>query len=314
MSIYRHKLPQLHGTVCITEAGLETDLVFNHNVELPEFAAYDLLRNQEGYDRLFNYYRQYTELARQFKRGIVLETPTWRANRDWGAKIGDSLDVLDGLNQSSVKLLKHLQREYDSKDTPVVVSGNLGPRGDGYTPDFQMTVEQAHDYHRHQIATFADAGVDMVCALTLNYVDEGIGIARAAREFDIPVCLSYTVETDGHLPSGDTLAESIAATDESSDAYPVYYMINCAHPTHIVQLFSEPAPWHERLKGIRANASCLSHAELDESETLDDGDPVQFGQELAELSQLSSHLRVFGGCCGTDHRHIQHVCEGLRGH
>lgn len=314
MSIYRQKLPQLNGTVCITDGGLETDLVFNHKVELPEFAAYDLLRSEEGYRRLLTYYRQYAKLAQQFSRGIILETPTWRANRDWGEIIGDSPTELDALNRSAVKLLRELQREYDSTETPVIVSGNIGTRGDGYTPDSQMTVAQAKEYHREQIAVFADAGVDMVCALTMNYIEEAIGVALAASEFDIPVCLSFTVETDGRLPTGDSLEKAIEETDRHTETYPAYYMINCAHPTHFDHLFSTPEPWHERVKGIRANASCLSHAELDESETLDDGDPMQFGKELAELSRLSPHLRVFGGCCGTDHRHIEQVCHGLHRH
>lgn len=311
MNHYRTKLPQLNGIVCITDGGMETEMIFNQHINLPEFAAYDLLRSEEGYQTLYSYYQQYAELAQEYNRGLILETPTWRANADWGKKLGDSAEVLKSLNLNAVRLLSHIREQYDSPKTPIVLSGNLGPRGDGYTPGELMSADEAQAYHYPQIATFAATEVDMLCALTLNYPEEAIGIAAAAKEVELPICIAFTVETDGNLPTGQTLEHAIAEVDQASSNYPAYYMINCAHNSHFDRLFRSPQPWHQRVKGLRSNASCLSHAELDEAETLDDGNPIEFGNELSELSSLSSHLSVFGGCCGTDKRHIEQVCKRL---
>lgn len=311
MGIYSQNLPQLADKTFITDGGLETVLIFHQQLDIPEFAAYDLLRHQQGYDILFNYYKTYAELAQRYKRGIVLETPTWRANSDWGCKIGDSPQVLEKLNLQSVKLIEHVREEYENEDAPIVISGCLGPRGDGYTPSQIMTIEEAQDYHSVQIATFAKSNADMIAALTLNYVEEAIGITFAAKEHGLPVCISFTVETDGKLPAGETLEQAIYAVDQATDHGPAYYMINCAHPTHFAHLFKTQASWLSRVKGLRGNASCLSHAELDESETLDEGNPTQFGTELCDLKSISPHLTVLGGCCGTDHLHIEQICESI---
>lgn len=311
MGITTQQLPQLAGKICITDGGMETDLVFHHQLDLPYFAAYDLLRHQQGYDTLFDYYKSYAELALKYKLGLILETVTWRANADWGAKIGDSLQDLEKFNLQSVKLIEHIREEYEDEDAPIVISGCLGPRGDGYTPSQTMSVSEAQDYHSTQIATFAKSNADMIAGLTLNYVEEAIGLTLAAQEHGLPVCISFTVETDGKLPTGDTLAQAIHAVDQATNDGPVYYMINCAHPTHFSHLFHTQERWLNRVKGLRGNASCLSHAELNESETLDEGSPTQFGAELGALKSLSPHITVLGGCCGTDYRHIEQVCKNL---
>jgi len=311
MGITKQQLPQLADKICITDGGMETDLVFHHQLDLPEFAAYDLLRHQQGYETLSDYYKTYAELAQRYRLGLILETVTWRANADWGAKIGDSPQDLERFNLQSVKLIEDIREEYGDGDTPIVISGCLGPRGDGYTPSQKMTVLQAQDYHSTQIATFAKSNADMIAALTLNYVEEAIGISLAAQEYGLPVCISFTVETDGKLPTGDTLEQAIHAVDLATNHGPAYYMINCAHPTHFSHLFITQDSWLNRVKGLRGNASCLSHAELNESEALDEGNPTQFGAELTDLKSISPHLTVLGGCCGTDYRHIEQICKNL---
>jgi len=311
MSVYRDNLPQLRGIVCLTDGGLETDLSFNRGVELPQFASYVLLRTAEGRALLLDYYRQYVAIARRHGLGLVLETPTWRANGDWGRLLGDSAAALDRINREAVALVEQLRDELGPQDPPLVTSGCLGPRGDGYRPDRLMTAEQALDYHRTQVASFAATGVDMVAALTLNYIEEAIGVARAAAEYALPLCLSFTVETDGTLPDGGSLQRAIEAVDAATDAAPAYYMVNCAHPTHFAHLFERPAPWLRRIRGLRGNASCMSHAELDNMATLDDGEPGAFGAELAALRWRAPWLTVLGGCCGTDHRHIDEVGRQL---
>lgn len=309
MGIYSHNLPQLKEQIFITDAGLETELCFHKNIKLPEFAAYDLLRTQEGYEMLFDYYATYAELARKYARGLVLETTTWRANRDWGKKIGDSPERLDQLNRKAVELLLHIRSEYASDTTAIVISGNLGPRGDGYVASQRMNAEQAKDYHLPQIQTLVDAGVDLITSLTLNYVEEAIGIVKAAQQVDIPVVISFTVETDGRLPTGETLQQAIETVDRETNNGPVYYMINCAHPTHFGHLFNEQQVWIKRVRGIRGNASSCSHEELDNAEVLDEGNPDEFGAQCHHLHKMSPNLNILGGCCGTDHRHIEAICR-----
>ncbi len=312
MSNFRTNLPQLSGKICITDGGMETDLIFNKKIDLPEFASYDLLRTQQGYETLYDYYKVYAKLAQRFKLGLILETPTWRANPEWGQKIGDSVDSLHGFNLKSVKLIEHIREHYQTEHTPIIISGCIGPRGDGYIAGKIMTVADAQQYHSTQISSLAETNTDLVSALTLNYVEEAIGIALAAQQYGLPVCISFTVETDGKLPTGDTLEQAILAVDGATNNAPVYYMINCAHPTHIDHLFDNSGDhWLKRLKGIRGNASCLSHKELDEAEVLDDGNPVAFGIELGKLKDSSPHITVLGGCCGTDHRHIEEVCNNV---
>ena len=299
-------LPQLSGKLCITDGGMETDFIFNKQIDLPEFASYDLLRTQEGYESLFEYYKDYIELAQRFNLGLILETPTWRANPDWGQKIGDSLEALHRFNLESVKLIEHLRAEYQNVDSPVIISGCLGPRGDGYVASQIMSIEEAQQYHTTQIESFAQSSVDMVSAYTLNYVEEAIGITLAAQQYGLPVCISFTVETDGLLPTGDTLDAAIAAVDTATDNGPVYYMINCAHPTHFQDILGDERCL-QRLRGLRANASSCSHAELDEAEELDAGNPHELGQQFARIRQQFPHINVLGGCCGTDHRHIEQI-------
>ena len=312
MSLYREALPQLGDQVFVTDGGLETAMVFLEGIDLPEFAAYDLLRTQAGEDTLLRFYRPYLDLVKEHRVGLLLETPTWRASRDWGAKIGDDPDTLASLNRRGVALMERLREELDA-DLPVVISGQMGPRGDGYKPDQAMSADQAADYHSEQVAIFADTAVDMVSALTLNYVDEAVGVTRAAAAAGLPVCISFTVETDGRLPTGETLEQAIDQVDEATNSGPAYYQINCAHTTHFDGELTGDGHWLTRIRGVRGNASRMSHEELDNSEVLDDGNPEEFGAQTATLHALLPNLTVLGGCCGTDHRHIAEICRHVSG-
>ena len=202
MSKYRNRLPQSHDAIFITDGGLETTLIYHQGIELPAFAAFDLLKNEAGLRVLRNYYVRYAELARAHRMGLVLESPTWRANADWGRTLGyDELALADA-NRKAIGLMLEIRAELATATTRMVISGNLGPRGDGYSPGMRMSAEQARTYHAPQIETFAATDADMVCALTMNYVEEAIGIALAAKACAIPVALSFTLETDGRVPSG----------------------------------------------------------------------------------------------------------------
>lgn len=306
MAKYRNSLPQASGGMFLTDGGIETTLIFHDGLDLPDFAAFDLLRTAEGEAALLRYFRRYAELARQHDAGLVLESATWRANPDWGARLGYDAPALAAANRQAIALLERVRDELEAGQ-PVVISGCLGPRGDGYVPGERMSADEAERYHAAQVATFAGTAADLVCAITMNYVEEAIGIARAARRAGMPAAISFTVETDGKLPTGQSLAEAVEMVDAESDGHPAYYMINCAHPTHFDRVLAGGGRWLERLGGLRANASRMSHAELNEAPRLDIGDPVELGRQYAEIKREVPRLNVLGGCCGTDHRHVEQI-------
>ena len=299
-------LPQLSGSTYLTDSGLETDLIFNRGIDLPEFASFPLLADDHGRDQLATYFRTHVEIAQQHDVGVVFDTPTWRANPDWAAKLGYGLGELATFNAQAVMLLMQLRAESSMSNDDFVVSGNLGPRGDGYTPGEQMSADEAADYHAWQVKTLADAGVDIISILTVNYVEEGVGVANAVASTGVPAVISFTVETDGVLPDGNTLAAAIEQVDKEADVAPAYYMVNCAHPDHVIGTLST-GDWTDRIHGFRANASRMSHAELDESETLDAGDPQEFGQLFNDVRDAAPSITILGGCCGTDSRHIAEI-------
>ncbi|MDF3031550.1 MAG: homocysteine methyltransferase [Moraxellaceae bacterium] len=307
MPRYRHALPQLGPEPFLTDGGLETTLIYRDGLALPDFAAFLLLASDDGRAALRRYFRSYAELAQRHHCGLVLESPTWRASPDWAARQQYSPEALAAANRAAIELLAEVRNAFDSAATPVVVSGCLGPRGDGYQPGRMMDGETAADYHAPQLQVFADSEADMASAITMNYAEEAIGIARAAQEFGLPVAISFTVETDGRLPTGQELPAAIAAVDAATGTYPAYYMINCAHPSHFEQVLAGDAPWTQRLRGLRANASRKSHAELDAATALDSGDPAELARDYLALVQRLPHLNVLGGCCGTDTRHIDAI-------
>jgi S-methylmethionine-dependent homocysteine/selenocysteine methylase len=303
---YRKALPQLDGSLFVTDGGIETSLIFNDGLALPDFAAFDLLKSEDGTAALRRYYAAYAAIARRFRTGLVLESATWRASADWGERLGYSRRALAGANRQAIGLLQEIRGMHPHVTT--VISGCVGPRGDGYQPTRIMSAAQAADYHREQIETLAGAGADMVGAITMNYAEEALGIAQAARDAAIPVALSFTVETDGRLPTGQPLGEAIEEVDAATGFYPAYYMLNCAHPEHFARILRRDAFWITRIRGLRANASRKSHAELNESAELDIGNPAELGAQYAELRQyLLPRMNVVGGCCGTDYRHVEHI-------
>ncbi len=310
-SLYREQLPQLGDRVFVADGGLETSLIFQQGIDLPLFAAFPLVASDRGIRALQDYYHPYVDIALNNRTGIVLDTPTWRASHGWGDQLGYSVLDIQFFNETAVELLARIRSERATEETPIVINGAIGPRDDGYNPSSLMSIEQAEHYHCHQVETFARTRADMVTAVTMTYVEEAVGITRAAKKAGIPVVISFTTETDGRLPTGASLREAIESTDELTDGAPVYYMINCAHPTHFEQVIEGDDAWLQRIHGLRANASRMSHAELDEATELDDGNPREFGREYAGLQRKLRNLRVIGGCCGTDHRHVGEACTAL---
>ena len=304
---HRDPLPQLGGELFLTDGGMETTLIFHRGLDLPSFASFTLLDSADGTEALRSYFEPYVAVARANGVGLVLDTPTWRANRDWGDRLGYSKEALADVNRKAVALLEDVRTA--NPETPIVISGCVGPRGDGYAPSELMAAAEAEDYHAPQIATFGDTAADMVTALTLNYVDEAVGVVRAARAAGMPVVISFTVETDGRLPSGQSLQGAIEQTDEETKGAAAYFMLNCAHPTHFADALEDGAPWADRIRGLRANASRKSHQELDEADELDAGDPVELAAQYRELKGRLRNVNVLGGCCGTDERHVGEICR-----
>ena len=286
----------------VTDGGLETDLIFNRRIDLPAFASFPLLGTADGRSVLADYYDGYAGVARRAGTGLVLETPTWRANPDWATGLGYDASALDAVNRAAVDLLHRVRDSHaDLHDAGVVVSGNVGPRGDGYVAEAAGTADDYAEYHGAQVAAFKAAGADVTTAMTMTHVDEALGVVTAARAVGLPVVVMFTVETDGRLPDGTPLAEAVAMVDEAGA--PDWFGVNCAHPEHVDPGLTDGA-WLDRLVAIRPNASRLSHAELDEAEELDEGDPAELRADVDALRDRLPSLRLVGGCCGTDVRHV----------
>jgi homocysteine S-methyltransferase len=294
----------------LTDAGLETVLVFEEGIELPQFAAFPLVDSDEGRAALGRYYRPFLELARDRRVPLVLSAPTWRANDDWGRLLGYEGDELAAVNRRSVAFVESVRDDVlgPPERDDVVIEACIGPRGDAYNPAFSMTAEEAEKYHSVQLWTLADTGCTQATALTLTHADEAVGIVRAAKSAGLPIHVGFTVETDGRLPNGESIEDTILAVDGATDGAAESFMINCAHPAH----FADALPEGEsrlRIQGLRANASMLSHAELDEAEELDSGDPADLAERYVALRRDLPELSVLGGCCGTDIRHVTAICD-----
>jgi S-methylmethionine-dependent homocysteine/selenocysteine methylase len=307
MANYRSNLPQLSDEIFLTDGGIETTLIFHEHLDLPSFAAFTLLDSEKGREALRRYFRSYAAIAMEFRTGFILESPTWRASLDWGRKVGYSQSALAEANRQAIAMMRELRDEFETDPTKIVVSGCIGPRGDGYNPAEVMTESVAEGFHSFQTRIFQQADADMVTAITMTNVPEAVGIARAATAARMPVAIAFTVETDGRLPTGQSLKEAIEAVDRATGAAPAYYMINCAHPTHFESALARDAPWVDRIRGIRANASRMSHAELDGSAELDEGNPVELAAQYRDIRRKLPHIGILGGCCGTDERHVREI-------
>lgn len=305
------KTLNFEGKPFLTDAGLETWLVFQQGIDLPHFSALTIMEEDRGVAVLREYFEPFLELAADQDCGFQLESPTWRASPDWAEPLGYSMARLEQLNRDSIALMRELRDRWEDRIDPLIVSGCIGPRGDGYDPAAGMSAEEAADYHGWQASVLAGAGAEIITAITMTNIPEAQGIARAGTRAGVPVAISFTLETDGRLPSGNTLGDAIAILD-AEDAPPLHYMINCAHPEHFEAIFANSDGWAHRIRGLRTNASRMSHEELDNSETLDDGDPQELGRKNAELATLLPSLSMLGGCCGTDIRHVTQMCHARK--
>ena len=306
MAKYRHDLPQLGNNIFACYTGMDTDLLYNRGIDLPGFASYPLLSNPEHKNLLREYYSNLVDLAREQNVGVILDSVTWVANRDRGAKLGYTADDLRKFNIDAIELIANVRNK--KGDLPTVLCGQVGPRGDGYAPSDLMTTQEAEDYHSEQIEVYSNTEADLVSAFTICYAEEAAGVVRAAQRLDMPVAIAFTVEPDGRLPTGMPLREAIERVDAESNGGALYFLVNCAHPDHFTGVFDDE-PWVQRLRGVVANAPRCSHTELEVAEELDDGDPNELGIQVGGLRKRFSHFNILGGCCGSDLRHMKRILE-----
>ena len=297
------RLPQF-----ITDGGIETHIIFNMGVELPHFSAFPLNDSAVGREVIRSYYRDYLPVAKAAGRSFLFATDSWRASPDWADRLGYDRALLKQNNATSVALCVEVAAEFAAAGVASDIAGVIGPRRDAWQHDASMTVAEAFDYHSPQVEAFAGTAATSLHAYTLTNTPEAIGIARAAEQAGLPIVLSFTVETDGALPGGKPLGVAIAEVDEATGGYPVYYMINCAHPRHFARELRRGVSCVDRVGGLRANASAKSHAELDASPEIDIGDIAELAEDHSELLPSLPNLQLIGGCCGTDHRHIAAIC------
>ncbi|OMP88511.1 Methionine synthase [Diplodia seriata] len=307
---YRDNLPQLRSTKpFLSDGGLETTLLFKYGFDLPEFAAFPVLDSENGRTVLHELYAAYIKVTIKHKTGIVLGTPTWRASRPWIERLGFPVQKVAYTCSAAVDLLKALREELETADSPVVISGILGPLADAYKTNV-ITVESARDGLYDQVKALSDSGADMLGIATITETAEAIAAIQLAQEFGLPITVSFPVETDGRLLNGRSLSEAIAEVDTVTDGYAAYFGINCAHPLHFkAALGAMDLGIRRRIGVIRTNASAKSHAELDNSDSLDRGDPVELAGHHPELQELLPRLMVLGGCCGTDEEHMDAIAS-----
>ena len=309
MSRYRSNLPQLAGGLFLSDAGIETDLIFNHGIEIREFAAHTLLPRADGRAAMANYFREFLTLAAEQNAGFILDSQTWKAHQHWAQDLGATADELRAANIESVRFIAGLRAEFPD-NPPIVLCGVIGPRGDAYAPEARVAAQEAQDYHAQQVEWLAETEVDMICGTTYTQSDEAIGLARCAEAAGMPVVISFTVETDGRLPTGQALGDAIQTVDDATGGSAAYFGVNCAHPDHFFGVLEE-SDWARRIRALRCNASRQSHAELDACEILDDGDPQELAGQYETLISDMPWLNVFGGCCGTDLRHVRHIASAV---
>jgi len=298
--------PGRSETIYLSDGGLQTDLIYHHGFQIPSFAAHTLLADDRGREAVRHYFEGFLTLARTTGSGFLLDTQTWKAHACWAGELGHSEADLRRINGEAAAFANRLRDAFSGNDGPIVLSGTLGPRGDAYARDTAISAAEAEDYHAPQIGWLVDSGVDMITAYTLSRPEEAVGIVRAARNTGVPVAISFTTETDATLAGGLPLKDGIAQVDDETDGGAEYFLVNCAHPDHFFTAL-DGADWSRRILGVRCNASNKSHAQLDASDSLDDGDPEALAEQYESLSQRMPWLKIFAGCCGTDLRHVTEI-------
>jgi S-methylmethionine-dependent homocysteine/selenocysteine methylase len=284
--------------------------MYKRGFELPKFSAFHLLNDERSAGAVREYYTAFAKVAVKLGTPFIFDSLTYRASRDWGVLLGYSIEGLAEMNHKCFELYRECAAAAGLAPENTVISGCIGPKGDAYQTNQDLTAASAETYHSEQIETFKGAGADIVTALTLNTTDEAIGIAKAAAKVGLPSVISFTIEKDRKLRSGETLKQAIESVDAATSNTPAYYMINCAHPVDFGPTLAAE-PWANRIRGLRANASSLDHGTLCQLGHLEEGDPDELASQYVDMRAAHPNMNVFGGCCGTDHVHIEKIGRAL---
>ena len=304
------RLPHQTDDIFLTDGGTETWLMYKRGFEIPEFSAFHLLNDQRAATALREYYTAFASIAAKLGTPFIFDSLTYRASRDWGALLGYSANALAEMNHKCFELYCECAADAGLIAENTVISGCVGPKGDAYHTNQELTPERAQAYHSEQIDTFKAAGADIVTALTLNTTGEAIGIAKASAQAGIPSVISFTIEKDRKLRSGETLKQAIEMVDAATSNAPAYYMINCSHPVDFGPALTNE-PWASRIRGLRANASSLDHGTLCQLGHLEEGDPDELARQYVDIRAAHPAMNVFGGCCGTDYAHVEKIGRAL---
>ena len=304
------RLPHETDDIFLTDGGTETWLMYKRGFELPHFSAFHLLHDEKAVRALRDYYAAFANIAVKLGTPFIFDSLTYRASRDWGALLGYSTEGLAEMNHKCIELYRECATEAGLAPENTVISGCIGPKGDAYQTNQDLTAESAEAYHSEQIDTFKVARADIVTALTLNTTDEAIGITMAAAKAGIPAVIAFTIEKDRKLRSGETLKQAIETVDAATSNAPAYYMINCSHPVDFGPALSS-APWANRIRGLRANASSLDHGTLCQLGHLEEGNPDELASQYVDIRAAHPKMNVFGGCCGTDYLHVEKIGRAL---
>ena len=280
----------------------EYHLDFDDNV-----AMASLVYSQTGRDALSELWGGYIDIAKRFNLPFVATTPTRRANRE---RI-ESSDFSEKIISDNVDFLREIQKKSGAK---MFVGGLMGCKGDAYTAEGALPEKEAYDFHKWTCRHFLDAGVDFLYAGIMPSLFEAAGLAEAADETNLPYIISFTIQKNGTLIDGTKISDAITYIDENTRNKPLCYMTNCVHPKILFEALSQPfnqnAAVQKRFRGIQANTSPLSYAELDGSVDLKASSPKDFADDMIQLSKIVS-IKIWGGCCGTDDRHIECLAEKL---
>jgi len=303
----------------LTFPGCETYLLYIQGFPLRDFCAFEVVYDDRAWQRLEDeLLRPVADAAAARGFGLLADSFVWRASADYVTRLG--APGVAAVNQRAIERVRAFITRWRAgsdaaRACPVLVTGDIGPRGDGYAATGAVSIGAAYDYHAAQVDVLARAGVDVLVPLTMTSLPETLGILRAAEIAKLPVLVSPTIEPDGKLPDGTPLGEFVATVDDATHGYPLAFMVNCVHPSHLAPVLRAAAerdePWLTRFRGVRANASAKTHAELDASKALDRGDPAALGGGVADL-QRAHGLTIVGGCCGTDAEHLACIASACR--
>jgi S-methylmethionine-dependent homocysteine/selenocysteine methylase len=303
--------PQKEGRFYLSEGGTETEILYKYGFELPQFATFPLLDNPEAVSKMQGMYRNYLDVVAKHGMCALIGGLDYRASPDWAELLGYSPEALSEANHKSINFLREVADEYLSDIPEILIQGLIGPRGDAYERNRSITENEAEDYHSVQLTTLKEADVDLALAITFNNVPESIGVARAAKKIGVPLAISLTLDSTSKLNSGPSLAEAITQIDDETDLAPEFYLINCSHPLEYEPAI-ESGDWINRIRGVRPNASKLEKIALCKIGHLEDGDPIELGEQCGDLARRYPHMDIWGGCCGTWDTHLDQIAKNLR--